>query len=356
MIKYIVSLSILVLTVACVASQKTVDSEPQPADSPIVIVVHGGAGTIKKKSMSAEQQAQYTKALEDALDAGYNILKNGGTSLNAVEAAVRILEDCPLFNAGRGSVYNHNGEQEMDAAIMDGSTLNCGAVAGIRNTKNPISAARLVMDSSQHILMAGDGARLFAQKHGAEMVDSTYFYNERRWKQLQKAIEKEKIQLDHDGAQGYYAPLEELWGEHKKFGTVGAVALDKDGNLAAATSTGGLTNKRFGRVGDSPLIGSGTYANGNCAISCTGHGEYFIKNVVAHDVAALYEYTNISLDSASATVINHKLKAQGGRGGLIAVDEKGNVTMKFNTRGMYRGWRSSADDGGSRAKVLIYKE
>lgn len=350
--KFIIASLFILLAMSCTSTRNTSENSSPTSDAPVVIVVHGGAGTIKRKHMTPEKEAAYKAAIEEALAAGYDILNQGGSSLDAVQAAVMVLEDCPLFNAGRGSVYNHDGVQEMDAALMDGRTQNSGAVAGVNSIKNPIEAARLVLDSSRHVLLSGQGAERYALTNGLAFADSGYFYNERRWNQLQRAIEKEKVMLDHDGAQGYYAPLEELWGEHKKYGTVGAVALDKDGNLAAATSTGGLTNKRFGRIGDSPLVGAGTFANTNCAVSCTGHGEYFIRNVVAYDVAAMMSYAQLPLDSAARTVIHHKLKPQGGKGGLIAVDKDGNVSMTFNTRGMYRGVQRKA---GSPV-VLIYAD
>ena len=321
------------------------------AQERFTLVVHGGAGTIKKQHMSDAQEAAYRKTLEEALQTGYAILSSGGTSIDAVEQVVRVLENSPLFNAGRGSVYNTEGMQEMDASIMDGNTGNAGAVAGVSRLKNPISAARLVMDSSRHVMLTGKGAELYATNNGQETADADYFYNERRWKQFQRAKQREAVELDHSD-QGYWYDQGLTLEEHEKYGTVGAVALDQHGNLAAATSTGGLTNKKYGRVGDSPLIGAGTWADNTCAISCTGHGEYFMRNVVAYDIAAQMQYKNKSLKKAAHKVVNEKLKSQKGRGGIIGVDRKGNVVMTFNTKGMYRGYINN--DGHSH--VFIYKE
>lgn len=313
-----------------------------------VLVIHGGAGTILKKNMTPEKEEAYKAKLTEALQTGYDILKSGGTSEDAVVAAIMVMEDSPLFNAGKGSVYTSKETNEMDAAIMDGKTLKAGAVAGVRTIKNPITAARLVKDQSEHVMMVGEGADEFAKKNGAVIVDTSYFFDQNRLNQLRELKEKEKMILDHDGDQGSVKPdSSEIefnvdMNPDKKFGTVGAVALDKEGNLAAGTSTGGMTNKKFGRVGDAPIIGAGTYANNKtCAVSCTGHGEYFIRNVVAYDVSCLMEYKEISLEEAAKEVVNVKLEKQDGRGGLIAVDAKGNFTMPFNTPGMYRGYVKS---------------
>jgi beta-aspartyl-peptidase (threonine type) len=303
----------------------------------IMLVMHGGAGTITRSSMSADMEKQYREALEQALRTGHAILAKGGTSLDAVEASVRVLEDSPLFNAGKGAVFTHEGRIELDAAIMDGKNKRAGSVAGLTIVKNPISAARAVMEKSPHVMMSGHGADLFATQAGLEIVDPSYFWTERRWKALQQELMKEQQQ----------APVQ------KHFGTVGAVALDQSGNLAAATSTGGTTNKRFGRIGDSPIIGAGTYAeNESVAVSCTGTGEYFIRWTVAHDIAALYKYRNMSVDVAGNEVIHHKLKENGGDGGAIILDAKGHFSMPFNTEGMYRGWIGA--DGVPH--VLIYKD
>ena len=315
----------------------------------ITLVIHGGAGTILKENMTPEKEAAYRKKLEEALTKGYAVMEKGGNSLDAVAAAIRIMEDSPLFNAGKGSVFTNEGKNEMDAAIMDGQTTMAGAVAGVTNIKNPIMGAMAVMSQSKHVMMAGAGAEKFAQQVGLDIVDPSYFHTERRYNQLQKLIRKEEIRLDHDSDQG---SIKGQYPDHK-YGTVGAVALDQYGNLAAGTSTGGMANKRYGRIGDAPIIGAGTYAsNEACAVSATGHGEYFIRSVVAYDVAALMKYKNLSLNKAANEVVMKKLVETGGGGGVIAVDKKGNVAMPFNTAGMYRGYIQEKD----KAKVFIYKK
>jgi beta-aspartyl-peptidase (threonine type) len=311
----------------------------------IMLVMHGGAGAILRKNMTPELEAQYRATLEQALRTGHALLKKGGSSLDAVEQSIHVLEDSPLFNAGKGAVFTHDGRNEMDASIMEGRTKKAGAVAGVTIIRNPISAARAVMEKSAHVLMAGKGAELFATKVGLEIVDPSYFWTEKRWKQLQQELMKEDghAALDH-------TPLP---AEEKKFGTVGAVALDRNGDLAAGTSTGGMTNKQFGRIGDSPIIGAGTYAeNESCAVSGTGHGEFFIRWTVASDIAALMKYKGWSVQQAADEVINKKLKAAGGEGGVIALDRNGNFAMPFNSEGMYRGY--IAEDGVPH--VLIYKD
>jgi beta-aspartyl-peptidase (threonine type) len=324
-------------------------SAPLHADGPkasgrIMLVLHGGAGAILRKNMSPELEQQYRTTLEQALRTGHAILKKGGSSLDAVERSIHILEDSPLFNAGKGSVFTHEGRNEMDASIMEGRTKKAGAVAGVTIIKNPISAARAVMEKSAHVLMAGKGAELFATKVGLEIVDPSYFWTEKRWKQLQQELMKESGQAALEPA-----PV----AEEKKFGTVGAVALDRNGDLAAGTSTGGMTNKQFGRIGDSPVIGAGTYAdNESCAVSGTGHGEFFIRWTVASDIAALMKYKGLTVQQAADEVINKKLKAVGGEGGVIALDRNGNFAMPFNSDGMYRGY--IAEDGVPH--VLIYKD
>lgn len=293
----------------------------------IALAIHGGAGTILRSKMTAEKEAAYRKGLSDALEIGYAILEKGGTALDAVQAAVISLEDCPLFNAGKGSVFTHDGIHEMDASIMEGKTLRAGAVAGITGIRNPVALARLVMDKSQHVLLAGKGAEDFACRMNVPVEEPDYFFDQFRYDQLLEIRDQENVQLDHSD---------------KKFGTVGAVAVDKHGDLASATSTGGMTNKRYGRVGDTPIIGAGTYANNaTCAISCTGHGEYFIRSVVAYDVACLMEYKGLSLEQAAKIVVKDKLVKIGGEGGLIGVDAKGNTVLMFNSEGMYRGLKSS---------------
>lgn len=312
--------------------------------------IHGGAGTIRKSSMSPEMEEEYRARLKEALMVGYNILKDGGSSLDAVEAAIRIMEDSPLFNAGKGAVFTSEGTNELDASIMDGRTLKAGAVAAVKRIKNPISVARLVMEQSPHVMMVGDGAETFAKQKGIELVSPDYFRTERRWQELQRAKEKEKLEAEQPKKVG--RNLDEEYADVSKYGTVGAVALDKQGNLAAATSTGGKTNKKFGRVGDSPIIGAGTYANNRtCAVSGTGDGEYFIRGVVAYDISAMMEYQNKSLKEAAQTVIE-KLGKLGGTGGLVAIDRNGNVAMPFNTEGMYRG----SINAEGRITIEIYKD
>lgn len=301
------------------------------------IVIHGGAGTIKKENMTAEQEVAYRNKLQEALDAGYTILEEGGSSLDAVQKAINVMEDSPLFNAGKGAVFNSLGKNELDASIMDGKTLNTGAVAGVKRIKNPINAARIVMDSTHHVMMAGKGAEDFAKLHGIKFVDDQYFHTEKRHKQLLKAQEREKVLLDHSAM---VVENKELIDDHK-YGTVGAVALDKNGNIAAATSTGGMTNKKYGRVGDVPIIGAGTYANNNtCGISATGTGEYFIRTVATHETSSLMKYKNLSLKESLDNVIK-QVGDLGGSGGMVALDKNGNVAWSFNSAGMYRGYKKS---------------
>ena len=311
-------------------------------------VMHGGAGTIERSKMTPEREKAYREKLTEALVAGFDVLKGGGQCLDAVVAAITLLEDSPLFNAGKGAVFTSAGTNELDSSIMEGKTLRAGSVAGLRRVKNPILLARLVMEQSPHVMMVGEGAEAFAVSKGVELVDPKYFYTEERWQQLQRQKEAErnpppkKSKLEKQGP-----PFED-----HKFGTVGAVCLDGAGNLAAGTSTGGISNKRFGRVGDSPIIGAGTYANNEtCAVSCTGDGEYFIRSVVAHDVSASMQYGGRSVEAAAREVLE-KVGKIGGTGGLIAVDRRGNFAMPFNTSGMYRGWVGA--DG--QPSVLIYKD
>ncbi|PTT03737.1 beta-aspartyl-peptidase [Pedobacter sp. HMWF019] len=320
------------------------------AQQKYVMVIHGGAGTILKKNMTPEKEAAYTAALTLALQKGYELIKAGKTSLDAVEAAIHVLEDSPLFNAGKGAVFTHDGRNEMDAAIMDGKTLMAGAVAGVTVIRNPISAARAVMEKSEHVMMVGPGAEAFAKQAGLTIVDPKYFFTEERWKGLQEAIKEDSVKavLDHGSKKSM--KLGTINRDYK-FGTVGAVALDHMGNLAAGTSTGGMTNKKYGRVGDSPIIGAGTYANNETAgISCTGWGEFYIRNVVAHDISAMMEYKKMSVSDASKAVLD-KVGKMGGDGGLIAMDRKGNVAMPFNTEGMYRGTVTAE----GKIEIQIYK-
>ncbi|WP_107038708.1 isoaspartyl peptidase/L-asparaginase family protein [Brumimicrobium mesophilum] len=303
------------------------------------IAIHGGAGTLVKGMMTPELELRYKADLEKALDAGYSALENGKSSVDAVETAVNILEDSPLFNAGKGSVFTADETHEMDASIMEGKDLNAGAVSLISGIKNPISLARDIMEKSEHVFLAGNGAMTFAKMNGYTTELDSYFYDELRHKQWLEIKDTDDFQLDHSKS------------KDSKFGTVGAVACDKNGNIAAATSTGGMTNKKFGRIGDSPMVGAGNYANNaTCAISCTGSGEFFIRGVVAYDVACLIEHKNYSLEKAANEVINNRILKIGGDGGLIAVNAKGDIAMPFNTEGMYRGCRDS--DG--RKEVLIY--
>ena len=294
------------------------------------LAIHGGAGTLIKGMMTPEKELAYKSALQTALDAGYAILKNGGTSLDAVEMAVKHLEDSPLFNAGKGSVFTANETHEMDASIMDGNTLDAGAVSLITGIKNPVSLARDVMEKTEHVFLAGEGAMQFAKQLNYNIENASYFYDEFRHQQWLDIKDSDTFQLDHSDK------------KDSKFGTVGAVACDQFGNIAAATSTGGMTNKKFGRVGDSPMIGAGTYANNQtCAVSCTGSGEFFIRGVVAYDVSCLIEHKGSSLENACNEVINKRVLNIGGDGGLIAVDAQGNISMSFNTEGMYRACKSS---------------
>ncbi len=311
-------------------------SKPVP-----LIAIHGGAGTMSRHHISAEQDAAYHAALQNILLAAQQMLADGGSALDAVSLAVDLLEDCPLFNAGHGSVFTHDETHELDAAVMDGATLRAGAVACVSRVRRPLRAARAVMERSEHVLLVGAGAEAFAEKLGLEMVSPDYFSTEARREQLRRALSTDKALLDHDGAALVFhqaaadtAPLD----EDRKFGTVGAVALDAHGNLAAATSTGGMTNKQVGRVGDTPLIGAGTYAdNRTAAISCTGTGEMFMRTAAAYDICARMAYGGLSLDAAAHLVVMDVLPAMGGRGGLIAVDAQGNLSLPFNTEGMYRG-------------------
>ncbi len=314
-----------------------------------VLVIHGGAGTILKENMTTEQEAAFRDALTQALQAGYAQLQAGKSSLEAVEAAILVMEDNPLFNAGKGAVFTHEGKNELDAAVMWGPTQAAGAVAGVTTVRNPIKAARAVMEQSGHVMLTGQGAETFAQAAGLEIVDPAYFWTENRWQGLQRALRQDSIrmQLDHDGSkQSGNIALDNDY----KYGTVGAVALDKDGNLTAGTSTGGMTNKRYGRIGDAPIIGAGTYANERVAVSCTGWGEFFIRSIAAYDVAAQVTYNGTPLADAAAHVIE-KIGEMGGDGGMIALDKDGNMAMPFNTAGMYRGTITAAGE----IEIAIYK-
>ncbi len=302
---------------------------PYKAKQEWAIVIHGGAGVITREKMTPELDKQYRESLTEAMNVGKKILSEGGSALDAVEKTINMMEDNPLFNAGKGAVFTHDGKNELDAAIMDGSNLAAGAVAGVTDIKNPITAARCVMTKSVHVMLSGSGASQFAKEQGLEIVTPSYFYTKRRFNELQEILKKEKM------------------------GTVGCCALDKNGNLAAGTSTGGMPNKKYNRIGDAPIIGAGTYANNaTCAISGTGHGEYFIRWTVAHDISALMEYKGLSLKDASELVVNGKLVKAGGSGGVICVDKSGNISMPFNSEGMFRGFATADGNGG----VFIYKD
>lgn len=351
---------------------------PAAAETRYALAIHGGAGTILKQDMSPELEKAYTEALGQALAAGETVLKAKGTALDAVEAAVRVMEDSPLFNAGKGAVFTSEGRNELDAAIMDGKTLAAGAVAGVQRVKNPVSLARAVMEKSPHVMLIGEGAEAFAKTQGIELVEPKYFWTERRWQQLLKT-KKEKgedtttLSEDSRVEASLNSPMKypdeqkspgaifrdnpegvgRMDASDKKFGTVGAVALDQHGNLAAATSTGGMTNKKFGRVGDSPVIGAGTYAdNASCAVSATGHGEFFIRAAVAHDICARMKYAGKSLREAANAVVMDALVKLGGEGGVIAIDARGQIAMPFNSAGMYRG----SVQQGKAPQIGIYRD
>lgn len=323
---------------------KKPNSRQHLAPGPITLVIHGGAGTIKRENMTPEREKAYRETLNQALEAGYDVLDNGGKSVDAVIAAIRIMEDSPLFNAGKGAVFTNEGKNELDASIMDGSNLMAGSVAGVTTIKNPITAAYAVMTQSEHVMLIGKGAEKFAEEQGLEIVDPGYFFDSLRYNQLMDI---------KNGEAGKGASLHDPYTKDKKFGTVGAVALDQFGNIAAGTSTGGMTNKKYGRVGDAPIIGAGTYASNNsCGVSSTGWGEYFIRLAVAHDISALTEYGGLTLQQAADSVVVQKIPALGGSGGIVALDRQGNISMTFNTEGMYRGYIKKKGEG----KTFIYKD
>jgi len=307
----------------------------------IALVIHGGAGNVIKENIPDSLEIQYREVMAKALILGYDILKKGGSSQDAVQAVIHSMEDSPLFNAGKGAVFTNAGTNELDAAVMDGVTLKAGAVSGVRHIKNPIDAAIAVMEKSPHVLLYGEGAESFAKNQGITMVDSSYFFTQKRYDQLKKAKEQE--------GQGYnYTKNPDF-----KFGTVGAVALDQNGNIFVGTSTGGMTNKRYGRIGDSPIIGAGTYANNNtCGLSATGHGEFFMRAVVTHDISALMEYKGLSIQEAADVVIQEKLVKMGGEGGVVGLDARGNIMMSFNSAGMFRGYIKEED----KPVILIFKD
>ncbi|MBK6263671.1 isoaspartyl peptidase/L-asparaginase [Marivirga sp. S37H4] len=336
--------------VACEPTEKEKSVKTTEKDTkeikqgPITLVIHGGAGTIRRENMTEEQDSSYRAKLTEALEAGYAVLEKGEPAMSAIIAAIQIMEESPLFNAGRGSVFTSEGKNEMDAAVMQGKTRDAGTVAGVTNIKSPISAALAVMEKSPHVMMTGPGAEQFAKEQGLEIVDPSYFFVQSRYDALQRIKERE-------AEKGTAAAMAEF--PDSKFGTVGCVALDKDGNIAAGTSTGGMTNKKYGRVGDVPIIGGGTYAdNATCGVSATGHGEYFIRSVVAYDIAAKMKYLKKSLEESANEVVMEELVDFGGSGGVIALDRQGNISMPFNSEGMYRGYMNAA---GS-AKVFIYAD
>lgn len=334
--KTIFYLLIISLSISCQNNQDTSD---KASKIDYALVIHGGAGNMSIDNVSKDNQEEYEAKLNEALDMGLKILADNGSSLDAVEKVINILEDSPLFNAGKGAVFNHDGINELDASIMHGQNLNAGAVAGVMDIKNPISAARAVMEKSEHVLLSGKGASEFAKQTGLEIVDPSYFFTQNRFNSLLKALEGE-------GEDSSILVM-------KKMGTVGCVAVDKGGNISAGTSTGGMTNKKFSRIGDSPVIGAGTYANNaTCGVSATGHGEFFIRYTVAHDISALMEYKGLSVEDAAYEVIQNKLLPVNGSGGVICLDSNGNYAMEFNTNGMFRGY---ANSDGARV-VKIFKE
>jgi beta-aspartyl-peptidase (threonine type) len=350
--KFLLYFVIISVSLSCNSERnsKSKSETPTAAENTVekqefAIVIHGGAGTILKKNMTPEREAAYKAKLEEAIKVGYDILKNGGSSIDAVQKTINVMEDSPLFNAGKGAVFTNAETNELDASIMDGKTLNAGASAGTTTVKNPINLARAVMEQSEHVMLSGIGAEQFAEEQGLELVTPDYFFTQNRFDGLQRVKErqaqKEKdIDMESAAINFYDTDI-----KNSKFGTVGCAALDKNGNLAAGTSTGGMTNKRYGRIGDAPIIGAGTYANNaTCAVSSTGWGEYFIRGMVAHDISALMEYKALSLKEAARIVIQDKLTKLGGTGGIIAVDKDGNMVMEFNTAGMYRAQMNATGD------------
>ncbi|MBX7056268.1 MAG: isoaspartyl peptidase/L-asparaginase [Pyrinomonadaceae bacterium] len=361
-----VSLVIIAVLVSSFAAfgQKSSFGEIKQLQSPqnprLGFIIHGGAGVISKAAMTPEKEKEFRAKLEEAVLAGYKALQAGKTSLDAVEIAIRIMEDSPLFNAGKGAVFTNEGKNELDASIMYGKTLAAGSAAGLRHVKNPISLARAIMEKSEHVMMIGDGAEKFAKQQNIELVDEKYFWTQHRWDALQNILkeEKQKIERVERGKSESVKPsassnsVPAVAESQNRFGTVGAVALDRYGDLAAGTSTGGMTNKKYGRVGDAPIIGAGTYANNDsCAVSATGWGEYFIRLGVARDIASLMEYRAMPIQNAADMVIKQKLQKLGGDGGIVAMDKFGNMAISFNSEGMYRAYIGS--DG--KPVVEIYK-
>ena len=355
MTKYFMLLIVFIVSFSCKNEQKS-DFQPiknankttktSETKKNFGIVIHGGAGTILKENMSDSLEEAYRQKLKQAITEGHSILKNGGTSMQAVTKTINIMEDSSLFNAGKGAVFTHEETNELDASVMDGKTLNAGAVTGVTRIRNPIDLALAVMEQSPHVMLSGTGAETFAEEKGFSLVDPSYFHTDARYKQLQKIKKREKDNL-------IGVSFEDPFIKESKFGTVGCAALDKHGNLAAGTSTGGMTNKRWSRIGDAPIIGAGTYANNaTCAVSSTGWGEFFIRGMVAHDISAMMEYKGVSLQEAASEVIQKKIPALGGDGGIVSIDKDGNVAMEFNTAGMYRAHMNSKGE----LIVRIYKD
>jgi len=357
-------IALLLIQVVCVlplAAQKSLTSLKQlqsPQDPRLGFMIHGGAGVITRGSLTPGKEKEFRVELEKAVLAGYKALQGGRSSMDAVEIAIRLMEDSPLFNAGKGAVFTNDGKNELDASVMDGKTQGAGAVAGLRRVRNPITLARAVMEKSPHVMMVGDGAERFAREKKIELVDEKYFWTQHRWDALQKVLKEESEKVKKGEGEKEKGTSAKIAGEpssrldSNRFGTVGAVALDKDGNLAAGTSTGGMTNKKYGRVGDAPVIGAGTYANNNtCAVSATGWGEFFIRLGVARDIAAMMEYQAVPVQNAADRVIQ-KLRQLGGDGGVIAIDAAGNMAVSFNSEGMYRAYINSE----GKPVVQIYKD
>ncbi|MFT4848653.1 MAG: beta-aspartyl-peptidase (threonine type) [Sediminicola sp.] len=350
--KFLTLLSVFLVLFSCENNEKSTPSTIKKSlETPKIsenfgIVIHGGAGTILKENMSDSLENAYREKLKEAITVGHTVLRNGGTSMQAVTKTINIMEDSPLFNAGKGAVFTHEETNELDASVMDGATLNAGAVTGVSRIKNPIDLALAVMDQSPHVMLSGTGAETFAEEKGFLLVDPSYFYTEKRYQQLQKIKKSEK-------ENAISVSFEDPFIKDAKFGTVGCAALDKHGNLAAGTSTGGMTNKRWNRIGDAPIIGAGTYANNaTCAVSSTGWGEFFIRGMVAYDISAMMEYKGISLQEAASEVIQKKNPALGGTGGIVSIDKEGNVAMEFNTAGMYRAHMNSEGE----LIIGIYKD
>lgn len=347
-VNYFIVLIVFCFGYAIQAQEKQQTEKTPKMNSNFSIAIHGGAGNMAKKNLTPEKEAEYKAKLKEAIDKGRTMLAEGAEAVDVVEVVIKILEDSPLFNAGKGAVFAHDGTNQMDAAIMDGKTLDAGTLANVRTIKNPISAAKLIMKKSKFVFLSGKGAEKFAKENDIEIVDTSYFFYQPRWDEFIKIRDSKKIKLDNDSSSGM---LDHFNNSIDKYGTVGCVVMDKYGNLAAGTSTGGIVNKDYNRIGDSPIIGAGTYANNKtCAVSCTGHGEDFIRLVAAHDVAALMEYRRVKLKTAVSRVIK-KITDVKGRGGIIAIDHKGNIVMDMNTNGMFR---ASANQDGV-INVAIYK-